>query len=82
MDKYQSKWARTWTIWLAVTAVSFAILETAGLLNKKEGDTLSENTRTWIGTEKTWKTWGALGFVAALVGFVIWFVPHIVFKTW
>jgi flagellar biogenesis protein FliO len=52
------------------------------LVRREPGDTLSENTRAWLGTDKTWKTWGALGFVIALVGFVVWFVPHIVFHAW
>lgn len=82
MEQYQSRWARIWAVWLAIVAASFAVLEGIALVRKKDGDTLSENTRTWIGTDKKWKTWGAAGFAAALIGFVIWFLPHIVFKSW
>jgi hypothetical protein len=75
-------WATVWSIWLAIVAVTFAVLEAIALVRREPGDTLSENTRAWLGTDKTWKTWGALGFVIALVGFVVWFVPHIVFHAW
>lgn len=81
ISKYQKSWARTWAAWLALVAVSFVILEGLALIKRKDGDTLSENTRTWLGTDKRWKTWGALGFVVALVTFVVWFIPHIVFKV-
>ncbi len=81
LNRRQRLWGRIWTIWLLLAAVSFAVLETIGLINRRPGDTLSENTRRWLGTDRTWRTWGALSFVAALVGFVVWFVPHIVFKT-
>jgi hypothetical protein len=75
-------WATVWGFWLALVAVTFTVLESIALARREPGDTLSENTRTWLGTDKKWKTWGALGFVVALVGFVAWFVPHIVFKAW
>ncbi|MFG1602859.1 hypothetical protein [Actinoplanes sp. NPDC049265] len=62
--------------------MTFAVLEGIALVRRAPGDTLSENTRHWLGTDRTWKTGGALGFVAALVGFIVWFVPHIVFRSW
>jgi hypothetical protein len=80
--KVQGVWARIWTVWLAVVAATFAVLEGIALVRRQPGDTLSENTRHWLGTDRTWTTWGALGFVIALVGFVVWFVPHIVFNAW
>jgi hypothetical protein len=82
LNRRQRLWGRIWAIWLLLAAVSFAVLEIIGLVNRRPGDTLSENTRRWLGTDRTWRTWGALGFVAALVGFVVWFVPHIVFSVW
>jgi hypothetical protein len=75
-------WAMVWSIWLAIVAVTFAVLEAVALIRRGRGDTLSENLRSWLGTDRTWKTWGAFGFVVALIGFVVWFLPHIVFKTW
>jgi hypothetical protein len=80
--RYRTLWAAIWRTWLAVAAMTFAVLETIALIRRQPGDTLSENTRHWLGTDRRWATWGALGFVVALVGFVIWFVPHIVFKAW
>lgn len=80
--KYRSKWSKIWIVWIALAAGSFAVLETIGLVKPKTGDTLSENTRHWLGTDRTWKTWGAGGFVAALIAFVVWFIPHIVWNLW
>ncbi|GIE98942.1 hypothetical protein [Paractinoplanes rishiriensis] len=78
----RSAWAAIWAAWLAIAAVAFAVLETIALARRQRGDTLSENIRVWLGTDKRSKTWGALGFVVALVGFVVWFIPHIVFNIW
>lgn len=83
MDKnYRSTWARIWAIWLVVVAASFAILEGIALVKRKPGDTLSENTRRWIRTDKGWKSAGPLAFMAALIAFVVWFLPHIVWEIW
>lgn len=80
---YRKRWSRTWAVWLVLVAVSFAILEGAGLVNRKTGDTLSENTRIWLGIRKgQWRTKGALAFIVALLGFVAWFIPHIVWQLW
>lgn len=76
----QAPWGRIWAWWLAFFALSFAILETIALIDRSTEDTLSENTRRWLGTNKSPKTWGAVGFIVALVGFVVWFIPHIVFN--
>lgn len=83
MSKYEKLWERIWLIWLVVVAASFAILEGIGLVNRKKGDTLSENTRRWLGiTPKKRMTAGAIGLGVALVGFVIWFWPHIALEVW
>ncbi|MFC4089341.1 hypothetical protein [Micromonospora sp. GCM10011541] len=80
---YRSRWAFIWSVWLVLVAVSFAVLEGIGLANRKTGDTLSENTRNWLGIRKgKWRTAGAFGFIAALVAFVAWFIPHIVWQIW
>ena len=57
-------------------------METIGLVDRRVGDTLSENARRWLGTDRIWRTWGALGFTATLIAFVVWFIPHIVFDAW
>lgn len=83
MDQnYRRRWARTWTVWLVLVAATFAILEGAGLANRKTGDTLSENTRIWLSIRKGRLTRGAVAFIVALLGFVAWFIPHIVWQLW
>ncbi|WP_326554661.1 hypothetical protein [Micromonospora sp. NBC_01813] len=79
---YRSRWSWIWTAWLIAVAVSFAVLEGIGLINRKPGDTLSENTRHWLGVDRGWKSAGPIGFIVALVAFVVWFVPHIVWEVW
>ncbi|MEV1109950.1 hypothetical protein AB0I95_15005 [Micromonospora sp. NPDC049751] len=81
-DPYRRFWAACWRVWLALVAVSFAILEGIALYRRKPGDTLSENTRTWLRTDKGWRSAGPLAFIGVLVAFVVWFVPHIVWETW
>lgn len=67
-----------WAIWAAVTLGSFAILETWALLSKREGDTLSERLREWLGIRPV-RQWRLITS-AALLGFLIWFGWHIVFQ--
>lgn len=69
----------TWAIWLASVAVSFGVLEGIALLNKKDGDTLSENTRKWIGLKENGvkRVAGASIFAGTILGFATWFVVHI-----
>ncbi|MFY1688165.1 hypothetical protein [Plantactinospora sp. WMMB782] len=81
-EKYRNRWAFIWKIWLFLAAVSFAVLEGISLVQRKPGDTLSENTRRWIRTDKGWKSAGPIAFMAALVAFVVWFIPHIVWEIW
>ncbi|MDH6462070.1 hypothetical protein M2302_002245 [Micromonospora sp. A200] len=82
MDRYTKTWARIWAGWLLVVALSFALLEGLALAKKREGDTLSENTRVWLRTDRGWKSAGPLAFIVALVAFVVWFIPHIVWRLW
>lgn len=71
-----------WAAWLALTLGSFAVLETIGLVTNAEGDTLSEATRRWLGIEPVapWRIAGMVTFSVALLGFVAWFLPHVLFK--
>ena len=75
-------WTTTWTIWLASVAVSFAVLEGIALYSKREGDTLSEVLRKWLGIDppNRKRLIGIPAFLAVLIGFVAWFAPHIVAK--
>lgn len=69
-----------WAAWLALTAASFAVLETIGLWTTADGDTLSEATRYWLGIDPVapWRPLGIAGFSLLLLGFTAWFYPHIV----
>ena len=75
-------WTVTWAIWLVVVAGSFAVLEGLALRDSRTGDTLSENTRRWLGIEPAHRIRRVAvpAFVAVLVGFVVWFIPHIVVR--
>lgn len=69
-------WSTAWIIWLTVTAFSFAVLE---WVTFRKQQTLSENLRRWLGVEprKPWRRVGIPAFMAVMLGFVAWFVPHI-----
>lgn len=67
-----------WLWWAGLFVASFAVLETWALLNRREGDTLSERLREWLGIRpvKHWR----LATSAAVLGFLLWFGWHIVFQ--
>lgn len=69
-----------WIALLAAAAGVFAVLETIALANRHEGDTLSEAIRRWLGVtpSRAGRRVSVGLFVAGLLGFVAWFVPHIV----
>lgn len=62
-----------WATWIAL----FAVFETAALVSKKNGDTLSERTRDWFATH-TGK--GRATFLTGWVIFSVWFGWHIAFQ--
>ncbi|MEV0616176.1 hypothetical protein AB0I81_22875 [Nonomuraea sp. NPDC050404] len=70
-----------WIAWLAIAAGGFAVLETVALINRRRGDTLSENIRRWLGITppSVQRRIAVPVFVAVLVAFICWFLPHIVF---
>lgn len=72
-----------WITWAAIALGGFAILETIALANRREGDTLSENIRRWLGITPPNPRRRILvpAFVAGLLVFVVWFIPHIVFNV-
>ncbi|MFJ5121841.1 hypothetical protein [Kitasatospora sp. NPDC088548] len=55
-----------------------AAYETWGLLNRAEGDTLSERTRAWFQVQD--KPGRAL-FTVGWTGFAAWFLLHILTQT-
>ncbi|WP_328736552.1 hypothetical protein [Streptomyces bobili] len=65
-------------IWIAWTAV-FAVAEGIALANKRDGDTLSENTRRLFRT-CTSKA-GRAVFAVGWFGFSGWFAIHILTET-
>ena len=73
-----------WISWITCTLAGFIILEAVALANRRSGDTLSEYIRKWLGIypPSHIKRFGTTAFVVALVGFVVWFIPHIVFQVW
>lgn len=76
--------AWVWIAWLVVCLGGFAVLETLALINRRRGDTLSENIRRWLGIDppNPVARIGIPAFVGVLVIFLIWFIPHIVFQIW
>lgn len=70
-------WSAVWVVWLSVAAVSFAALE---WITFRRHQTLSENLRRWLGIEprKPLRRLGVPAFIAVVLGFAAWFIPHIV----
>ncbi|MGW1275503.1 hypothetical protein ACWD4V_00905 [Streptomyces tsukubensis] len=68
-------WPAIWIIWSCV----FAVFETIALLDKRDGDTLSENVRRLFRT-RTSKAGRAL-FTVGWCGFSGWFAVHILTET-
>ncbi|MEV5049094.1 hypothetical protein AB0N20_32005 [Streptomyces griseoincarnatus] len=68
----------SWLIWAGWTSL-FALAETWALMNRKDGDTLSENVRTLfrIRTSKA----GRAIFTVGWSGFSVWFLIHILTET-
>lgn len=76
------EWA--WVGWIATTLAAFAVLEAVALLNGRDGDTLSERARAWLGITPDHPRRRILvpAFIAALAGFTLWLGPHIVLSIW
>ncbi|MFG3263429.1 hypothetical protein [Streptomyces bobili] len=64
-------------IWIAWTAV-FAVAEGIALANKRDGDTLSENTRRLF---RTRTSTGRAVFAVGWFGFSGWFALHILTES-
>ncbi len=74
-----------WIAWVAVTVVLFAIPEAWAIINgdverkDKQGDTLSEYVRKWLGIHPPKPTRRRVIvplFIMGLVGLVAWLIPH------
>lgn len=70
-------WETGWIVWAVVTGGSFAVME---WLTLRRHETLSETLRRWLGVapRKPWRRVGVPAFVAVVLGFAAWFIPHIV----
>lgn len=68
-------WPYIWSAW----TMAFAVAEGLALANKKDGDTLSENTRRLFRT-RTSKA-GRAVFAAGWIGFSGWFLIHILTES-
>ena len=73
-----------WIVWLLITLGIFAGLEGIALANGHDGDTLSERTRRWLGItpHNPRRRIAVPAFAAVLTGFVLWFLPHILWSIW
>lgn len=65
-----NSYTAAWVAWIA----TFAAVEGKAVLNKQEGDTLSEHFRKWF---RTHTRGGKLAFAVAWLGFSGWFFGHI-----
>lgn len=68
-----------WPIFTVVALLAFAIPEAIGIINEGKGGSYTESIKKWLGVDpsKTSRRVGSTIFIAALVLFTIWFVPHI-----
>jgi hypothetical protein len=62
--------ALVWAVWILL----FAIFETAAIISRKGGDTLSENTRVFFVTNTKR---GRIIFAVVWIVFSCWFLWHI-----
>lgn len=72
-----TKWTWAWLAW----AGAFAVIEGVALMNKKEGDTLSEHLRLWFSTMSNDGGLGCHLKKVVPLAFVIWLVGHL-YKGW
>ncbi|MER5831231.1 hypothetical protein ABT116_10425 [Streptomyces sp. NPDC002130] len=67
-----------WIVWALWTSL-FALFETWELINRKEGNTLSENTRRLFRIRPSKA--GRAAFTVGWLGFSEWFLLHILTET-
>lgn len=70
-------WA--WAAWGLAVLATFAVLEGIALLNRRDGDTLSEHLRRWLGIDPANERRKAAVplFIAAVVALAAWLIPHL-----
>lgn len=65
-----SIWTGLWLIWI----FGFFAIEIPALLNKEEGDTLTDHVRKWFSTTEKSKWWIVRRIF--LLTFLIWLIVH------
>jgi len=73
-------WPLFWALFTLIPLAVFGVAEWIG----RRGNTFSETIRRWLGVDRhPWYTrWAAWAFASVLIGFVGWFVPHILLSIW
>lgn len=73
-----------WPWFLAAIVAGFTLWETSAIVQDRREWTLTFKIRTWLGieTNRPHRVWASIAFVIALIGFNVWFIPHIVFGWW
>ena len=73
-------WSLFWAVFTIVPLVVFGIFEYLG----RHNHTYSETIRRWLGVDPPNKRrrWAQVAFVVVLVGFDVWFIPHILLSIW
>jgi len=70
-----STFTQLWIIW----GVLFLAIEGAAVFNKSSGDTLSQHIWKWLGKNGYPKPSGYKWRRAALGGFFVWLIAHLLF---
>lgn len=81
--KERNWWSIYWLVWVfGMVLTGFAIPELHAILNKQNGDTLSENIRLWLKTDTPGGGAAWLRVWAGLLIVVVWLGGHIMNWWW
>jgi hypothetical protein len=74
----RSKWSMYWLFWVfGMVLTGFVVPELHAILNKQQGDTLSENIRLWLKTDTPGGGASWLAVWSTLMAILIWLLGHI-----
>lgn len=72
------KWSAYWLFWVfGMVLTGFLVPEVNAILNKQQGDTLSENIRLWLHTDTPGGGASWLVVWTTLLGVLVWLLGHI-----
>jgi hypothetical protein len=73
-----------WPWYLAAVTIGFGLWETSAIITGHREWTLTYKIRTWLGIEtgEPRRVWTSIVFAVAIIGFNVWFIPHIIFGWW